>query len=448
MLARNLQAVASLSHEAKPSWVVEEQPSVNQPITWAYFYIGPASPSSSGRVSNLHPPQVFWNWGEHHEAHVEESVQSGPPCDGVITTTLNNPGEPVLSGTLIWSAADKSATAPHSASSPNPALSPLAPTAWLDANLHTTEGANRTSILPPLTVSFDGYVNVEYVRSRYFPRPVYDAKGNFVGCVPDSSIEIFTASRRLVSSRVWPIEHGEPLFMRLAPADGEQLSLHPNARLLTLANRNARQLSISLNSTSLASSRFTRYEIKSEEFGFVSVRRAEIEAASEWNVPASSDTSSYLLEANSTFLYLLPTALDAQNRSFAWQFSQFLRYPLPLGISQLGLALEDDFGNKWNYTWAMRTRAGSGIGGPDAKAASLNLLDSRVTPQMPSFVDLGGGVFRARLLPSDKWREAQAIFFTPSSLPLIIGGLIAIAVCFHIFMTLAPPQEKTRRKTG
>lgn len=442
-LAHNLQVISALPHDTKPSWVSEDVPSVGQPITWAYLYLGPAAPSVSGRVSSLHPPAVFWAWGEHHESHVEESNPSGPPCNGVITTTLNNPSEPVLRGVITWSAGNQSVSAAHPDSSINPAASPLPPAAWLDENLPTGEGGSMAPILPPLNVSFDGYAQVDYIRSRYFLRPTYDINGNFAGCVPDSLVESFTASRRVTASRSWSIEHGEPFFMRLEPADGEQLSLHPNARLLTLTNRNPQHLFIFLNNTLLAASRFSRYQTDSDEFGFESVQRIDITPVAEWSVqlPSPADPSSYLLNTNSTFLYLLPTALDGQNRSFAWQFHQFLRYPLPLGVSALGLKMEDDFNDQWNTTWQMRTRSASGIGGLNPQRASLHLLDERVNPPLPPATDLGGGVSRARLPPSDQWREAQAVFFTPSRLPVILGGIIGIIICAYLFTKVGPKMS-------
>ena len=449
-----MQVALALSHGTKPSWVVEEQPIVSQPITWAYFYIGPASPSSSGHVSSLHPPQVFWTWGEHHESHVEESHPSGPPCDGVITTTLNSSTDLILTGVMTWSAGNQSASAPHSADSANPATSPLPPAAWLDGNLPTGEGTNLTPILPLLNVSFDGYVAVNYTKSQYYPVVDRDANGNFIGCHSGSLSEPVSLHRPVHAWRVFSIEHGEPLFMRLEPADGEQLSLHPNARLLTLTNRNPKHLSIFLNNTLLTTSRFSRYDIVSEEFGFESVRRVDIEPQTEWAVPLppDADSSSYLLDANSTHLYLLPTSLDEQNRSFAWQFSQFLRYPLPLGVSELALRLEDDFGDKWNTTWQMRTRSGTGIGGLNQQSASLHLLDGRVSASLPPADDLGGGVSRSRLPSSDKWREAQAIFFTPSRLPVLLGGILGIIICAYLFVKVGPnlhesqPHEKTRKE--
>lgn len=436
VLAHNQQAAASLSHDFKPSWVSEHAPSVEQPITWAYLYLGPASPSVSGRVSSLHPPAVFWTWGEHHESHVEENHTSGPPCNEELKTTLSNPTTPVLTGVMTWSAGTQNISVPYEAQSANPVASPLSSAAWLDENLPTIQGPNQSSVLPPLTISFDGYVLVNYTRSSESVVATFD-KG-VLTCLLHPTIDNFTASRRVTASRNWSIEHGEPLFMRLEPADGEQLSLHPNARLLTLANRNPQHLSIFLNSTLLAASRFSRYDIASDEFGFESVQRLDIEPMAEWAVSILSDTSTYLLNANSTFLYLLPTALDEQNRSFAWQFSQFLRYPLPLGVSALGLKMEDDFNDQWNITWQMRTRSASGIGGLESQTASLNLLDARANPLLPPATDLGGGASRARLPPSDQWREAQAIFFTPSRLPLLFGGIFGILICAYLFVKVGP----------
>ena len=89
----------------------------------------------------------------------------------------------------------------------------------------------------------------------------------------------------------------------------------------------------------------------------------------------------------------------------------------------------------------MRTRSGAGIGGLNQQSASLHLLDGRVNTALPPADDLGGGVSRARLPSSDKWREAQAIFFTPSRLPVLLGGILGIIICAYLFVKVGPKEK-------
>ncbi len=432
VLANNMLAVRSLSHSDKPSWVVDDGPNPFQPITWAYVYVGPASPSSSNDISSLHSPSIFWNWGEHHKTPYissEPENECGPhvyELTALGNATANFSMSANLDGQTITQPLDNSS---------NPFNLSFSKVQW--AAVRSNNRTASPSPLPPLTVTINGTVYVPYhFYEKYFIieyAPVLGSSDLAPVCtlVEDEYDTVY--SRSFSANRTWGVEHGEPLFIRLEPIDGEQLSLHPNARLLTLTNRNPMLLSFLLSGQPLVSSRFSRYNTSSDEFGFQSVQRVGAGPEAEWANVVPNDSSSYLLEANSTFRYLLPTALDAKNRSFAWQFNQFLRYPLPLGESNLSLVLTDDFRDIQNASWQLRTRSSAGIGGANPQNASLHLLDDRVNASLPPLTDLGGGVSSANLPPSTKWRGAAAVFFTPAGLSLLLGGVIGIAICFFLF---------------
>ncbi|MCL6088850.1 MAG: hypothetical protein M1530_01655 [Candidatus Marsarchaeota archaeon] len=406
MRQANAGAAASSPISSPPSWVHPTTPTTSQPIEWAFIELSPASPSVDDHVSSLHPPVFFWAWGEHHASALTSYYTLNPAC-GESKISLSEFGKPTLSGTLTWSLPGASVLQPLDNHAPALLQNPLPASAW--ASLSTTQGPNKSAVLPPFSLSFSGMVQVPYMREvvEHYMLKSKDAAGNTIeSCQTSYSSTLVTFSLPVHSARHYGVEHGEPLFIKLRPADREQLSPSSGFWRADLTNRLPFSSLLALDGAHISSTRYARYSMLKDEVGFWSIGRQEN-------------------AGNFTNLFLEPSELDAQGRAFAYQYSQQMRYPFPLGLSNLTLEWSDDFGDKWSASFQLLTRAPSGIAGAEAKNATAVLEDERA-PAASAQSSTYPGLIRVFLPSSDSWRGAQADYFQPSSLAPAAGGLLMV----------------------
>ncbi len=425
MRQANAGSAASSPLSSPPSWVHPVAPTTSQPIEWAFIELSPASPSVDGRVSSLHPPVFFWTWGESHAPFVVSYYTLDSSC-GQSKISLSEFGKPALSGTLTWSLPGASVVQPIDDHAPALLQNPLPASAW--ASLSTTEGQNKSAILPPFSISFSGTVQVPYmkeVEEHYLVKSA-DAAGNAIeSCQSSRSSALVTFALPVHSARAYGVEHGEPLFLKLRPADREQLSLSSGFWRADLSSRLPFSSVLALNGIPISSTRYAHYSMLKDEVGFWSISRQENDT-SEWpNKPNDSMSFSPSISTNFSHLFLSPSELDSQGRAFAYQYSQQMLYPFPLGRSNLTLEWSDDFNDKWNASFPLLTRAPSGIAGAVAENATAILADERAHAASLQSSPYRG-LIRVLLSNSNSWRGAQADYFQPSSLAPAAGGLLML----------------------
>ncbi len=416
-------------------------PTVYQPIEWAFIELSPASPSVNNRVSSLHPPVFFWVWGESHASTLTKTYTIDSQC-GDSHISISEFGTHRIEGTLSWSLAGESRTQSLDAHSPQPLSNPLSNSTW--KNLSTTPGPNTTANLPPFSISFQGQVVMPYMQEveEHYLVTYTDSKGNTIShCETAHSSKIVEFALPVGSRRTYGVEHGEPLFLKLRPADKEQLSLASGFERVDISNRLPYDSNIFINSTSISSSRYAHYQMLKDEAGFWSINRTE-GADTQWtNAPATPFPPSMFINYSNAFL--LPVELDAANRSFAYQYFHDMKYPFPLGDAHLNLKWTDDFMDNWSADYDLLTHAPVAVTGTHAEAAGVAAADERLAApaiQSSSTSRFATGLVKLALPSSSNWRETSAIFFNPVLLPLGIGIIGLAGLGFYVMMRM--------RKTG
>ncbi|VVB57121.1 Uncharacterised protein [uncultured archaeon] len=444
MRQANAGAVALSPVSTPPDWVHPMKPTVDQPIEWAFVELSPASPSVEDRVSNLHVPVFFWMWGERHASTLSDTYVIDPEC-GASTISISEFGAPRVEGTLVWSLAGQSASQSFDSHSAQPVQSPLPNSSW--QNLNTTQGENGSAILPPLLISMQGRVVVPYMQEReeHYLVTYTDSHGNTVShCETNFVSQLVDYSLSVGSQRAYGVEHGEPLFLKLRPADREQLSPSSIFERADISNRRPYESDLALGSAPISSSRYAHYALEKDSAGFWSITRKEITGAdTQWKPapPGSRAPNSNAplfppsLSVNSTDRFLQPAELDAANRSYAYQYFQGLHYPFPLGPSTLVLRWSDDFMDNWSASFPLLTHAPAAIVGVEASNARAQIADVRAAAP-PANAQNQTGLLQASLPVSQNWRDTSASFFPPGLLPLGIGTIFIAALGLWLALRL------------
>ncbi len=409
-----------------------------QPIFGAYVAFPVASPSVDGRVSDLHLPLIFWAWGEGHAPSLGRPIPADGECDPGYES-LTETGPATLAGTLVWTLGNKSIGQELAGDSPDPLQMPaFKPSDW--EALQTQEGPNRSAVLPNLTLDFEGQVKASYVYfNQHFEKEAGGLAGGSGGQISNDyycrlvqTQEVRTYTRAVSAQANWSVEQGQPLWMLVQPAGGEQLSWQPQAQVAVMANRQQERGELETSSGNWSSPE-AEYADTTDEWGLITIHRIEITPSQEMVDIHSPAT----LSSNSTFAYLQPDALDAQSRAYAWQFAHHLQGGLPLGRTNLTAHFYDEFGDEWQQDWKMYTRAGSGIvmGAEGAKAVLTDSASS--APEIkqsqigaegtaPAAQTKWGAVVLAgfyEISGSDTVRPTQAVSWKPGPMPALAGWL-------------------------
>ena len=382
-LRDNLALAANLSPSSvHPSDVAQQPTSLEHPFSYAYFKVLGAAPSVDGRISDLHPPKVFFAWGEKHSPH--ESVSKMGECS-VSEWEIGQNGSAWLNGTMTWSLDGQNYTMRVENGSEDPLEMNVPAAAW--AGLTVRRAADGSPRLPNLTMTFDGVVGVQYRHREKVENsgraPNQGGMANIRFCGPgEEKIDQRNYTVPVNFSRTYEVETGEPLLVLLQPVDLEQLEYAPKLQAAALLSRQPQRIQMGAGELAWAQANFSQYYPEKDEFGFMSVRR----------LPKEEDRARYATSgplvrtfANSSHAYLQPGALDGQNRSFAWQYYMRVQMDesvLPPGEANATVFLEDEFGDGWSALWTVRTRRGCGIGGSDADHASVRCLDNGTLPAM------------------------------------------------------------------
>jgi len=418
----------------RPISISSTTPTIEQPFYWAWFSLSPASPSVDSHISNLHPPSFFWLWGESHKSSLRSEYVIDSEC-GISYAQLDEAGKARLSGEVVWSLENETAVRELTPDSANPLTNPLSLSAWSSASVR--EGPNLTSIFSKFNINFRGLVIVPYQRTemRHYLVELTDSFGNRIEkCETDFSSRILDYSYAVGSARSYEVENGALLSVKISPADGEQLSFGSALRRVDISSRRPHMMEVKANHSAISTTHYADYSYLREETGFLFISRQERNATTKWGQPEVSAPFASSLHANSTSLFLRPTSLDAQNNSFAYQYHSLLTYPFPLGLSNVTLAWQDDFGDVWNASWILMARSHGWIAGTNTDNAMAFHTDARAPPAKVEKKD--GPLPSANLPQSDFWRGAQAFFPSSPSLPLIAGGLLLAPFALWLFLLL------------
>ncbi len=445
--AANLALVPLLNPSpVQPPDVLAQPTSIEHPFSYAYFRVLGASPSVDGRISDLHPPTLFWAWGEKHSPH--ETYSQVGECS-ISEWEIGQNGSAWLNGTMTWSLDGRDYAQRIENGSMNPLAMNVPAAAW--ANLTVRRAADGLPVLPNLTMSFEGVVGVQYHHREKVENSGggHDQGGitNIHSCGPgEEKIEQRNYTIPVRFNRTYGIESGEPLLALLQPADLEQMRYAPRLETAALLARRPRREWMGAGDHTWAQANFSQYYAQKDEFNFTNIRR----------LPADGDSTQYATSgdgvqafANSTYAYLRPEALDEQNRSFAWQYYMLVKTDeeaLPAGSANATLVIEDDFGDGWSRLWVIRTRQGCGIGGLAADDASVRCVGGGAPPVLETGAggadggEGGAGPESAVLLwigGDDARRPAQKEFVAQTPLPdgwLLSVPLVGVLVLLGLVL--------------
>lgn len=447
--SQNMGVAESSPLSTPPSWVHPTKPSVFQPIEWAFIELSPASPSVGDHISNKHPPDFFWVWGERHAPSLTYTYSLSPSCDPS-QIKISEFGKPGISGTLKWSLPGASIVQSLDEHSKPLLANPLAKDAW--ESLRTAEGENHTPILPLFSISFVGSVSVPYLKEveEHYLVKSSDAHGNVIEhCESRFSTSVVFYRFPVASSRNYFIEHGDPLFLKLRPADLEQLSLASGFDSAQLSNRRAFSTKFMPNNSLALYTRWAHYSFSKDEVGFWNIERRE-GVQEKWADGIPSEPFLASVKSNSSTFFIEPIELDEKQRSFAYQYFQAIKYPLDLGFLSIAYELEDDFGDHWNSSFLILTRSPSAISGVVMENSSLILQDERLkdlpnAQLQPLIQNISKPGLNAQKLPSsDFWRQSLAFYFAQA--PVLLERFVFVFLGIFIVLSFWMNRKLKERK--
>ncbi|PIT83959.1 hypothetical protein COU37_05765 [Candidatus Micrarchaeota archaeon CG10_big_fil_rev_8_21_14_0_10_45_29] len=358
-----------------PKEISAQAPSISNPTEYAYFHIGPASPSilsasapasknspsppaqnSSSPspltladekiyISALSPPEIYYAWGEFHPSKFSIKKESSPLCPQDLYE-FEAAGESTLEGKFLFSLDGMQKEISFDANAKLPIFPPFSKEEYSSLS---TKGENNTASLPKLTANFIGILSIPYNTKRIYYERINSCSGGFCSssCQPAASQYLQTFQIPLKDEKEWLVQHSEPEFFLLQPIDGEQLQLNEKAQAIILSNSAPSNISFSINNKTITA-QFTDYEIIEDEFKFLQIKRIKRLQ------PILSEENDSLLFTNSSNSFLNASHLGA--KPSAWQLYSLIKAPLPQGGSQLAITFEDDFNNLHKKAFLLQTK--------------------------------------------------------------------------------------------
>ncbi|GEM_PF-4196051 len=403
----NLALSNSQKQDALPSYSQQFQPTITSPFPTAYVRALAAMPSVDGRVSEFHQPKILWAWGvsfvpQMHREYVPEKGWDGCYRE---TTSISSAGKPTFVGSASFVVAGKSASQPAGST-----FTGVPDALW--KNLSVQRGENNSPILPALSFTISGHIEMPYSVVRTVCRMSRQMQPGGVseGCscepLPAQTIRLRTPD--LSHQRNWSIELGKPLGVLLLPVAGEQLSFRPKTGMLIFSSHKASQISLLSSGKELNTSYFSQFHALKGEAGELQVFSEDMrQYGQNFSGMPGIATAGFpsLMKSNSSTTYSNPFPLDRLNRSFAYQYYIEASSPFPAGKNNITIYFLSQFGDEELINWPFLARDASYVS-VDGSITSVNAKAEK-TP-IPSSSAADGTVQKFHFAGNDSVRPSSA----------------------------------------